>query len=39
MQNKMDDFIDRHEGTLIFACFLTSSLVGYFLMHFAGFIS
>lgn len=38
MMNKINNYIEEHEGFLIFACFLTSSLVGYFLMHFVNFI-
>jgi hypothetical protein len=38
MKTKLNDFVDEHEGILIFACFLTSGLVGYFLMHLVNFI-
>jgi len=38
MKNRLSDLIDEHEEFLIFACFLTSGLVGYFLMHFVSFI-
>ena len=38
MKAKLDDFVETHEGTLIFACFLASGLIGYVLMHFINFI-
>ena len=38
MKRKLNDLVEEHEGTLIFVCFLTSGLIGYFLMHFVNFI-
>ena len=39
MQRKFNDFIERHEGSLIFTCFVASATAGYVLSHITDLIS